>query len=167
MDFKFRLKNRVHSLYDYICILIVIVSIVPLNNDVLSSDINERGIPALRNFSPEEYGSNPMNWGMVRDHRGILYVANLSGVMEYDGVSWRKLDAPVGSWTLSVASDSAGTIYVGMFGDFGYLSPDSTLTIRTFSEKKTLITPFRESAVFLSYSKRNSSLFSRPINWIS
>jgi PAS domain S-box-containing protein len=45
--------------------------------------------------------------------------------MEYDGINWRKIATPVGSWTLSVAADSNGTIYVGMFGDFGYLAPDS------------------------------------------
>ena len=42
-----------------------------------------------------------MNWGSVRDNRGILYVANLSGILEYDGVSWRQIETPVGSWTLS------------------------------------------------------------------
>ena len=86
---------------------------------------NELGIPAIRNYSPEEYGENPMNWGIVSDHRGIIYIANLNGVLEFDGVSWRAIKTPKESWVLSIAVNSEGTVFAGAFGDFGYLAPDS------------------------------------------
>jgi len=88
------------------------------------SGLNELGIPAIVNYSPDDYQANPMNWGAVRDHRGILYVANLNGILEFDGVSWRLINMPRGAWVLSLDKDSSGTIYAGLFGDFGYLAPD-------------------------------------------
>ncbi|NIR46982.1 MAG: PAS domain S-box protein [Phycisphaerae bacterium] len=86
---------------------------------------NELGTPYIQNYSPEEYGENPMNWGMVQDNRGIIYVANLNGILEFDGVSWRVIKTPKETWVLSVAVDSTGTVFAGSFGDFGYLAPDS------------------------------------------
>ncbi len=85
----------------------------------------EVGMPAIRNYGPDEYGANPMNWGAVRDDRGIVYAANLNGILEFDGVSWRTIETPKGAWVLSLDRDSAGIIYAGLFGDFGYLAPDS------------------------------------------
>jgi len=40
-------------------------------------------------------------------------------------VSWRKITTTKGSWVLSLAKDGNGTVFVGAFGDFGYLSPDT------------------------------------------
>jgi signal transduction histidine kinase/DNA-binding response OmpR family regulator/ligand-binding sensor domain-containing protein len=85
----------------------------------------ETGIPAIRNFTPKEYGKDPHNYGIVQDKNGIVYIANLSGVVQYDGVSWRRIRMPKDSWVLSLAVDSLGRVYVGSVGDFGYLAPDS------------------------------------------
>lgn len=92
---------------------------------VISPVWNETGIPKIENYGPDEYGENPMNWGIVRDNRGVIYAANLNGILEFDGVSWRIIKTPKGGWVLSIAKDSAGTVYAGSFGDFGYLAPDS------------------------------------------
>jgi ligand-binding sensor domain-containing protein len=92
--------------------------------EVEKAEMNEKGIPYIKNYAPDDYGSNPMNWGAVRNDRGVLYIANLNGVLEFDGVSWRIIEMPKGSWTLSISKDSTGTIYAGLFGDFGYLAPD-------------------------------------------
>lgn len=94
---------------------------------------NETGIPYIENFRPDDYDANPMNWGIVRDNRGILYVANLNTILEFDGVSWRSIRVPKDSWVLSIACDSAGTIYAGLFGNFGYLAADSTGTLHFVS----------------------------------
>ena len=85
----------------------------------------EAGRPAIRNFTPKEYGEFPQNYAIVQDNRGMIYAANLSGVLEFDGVSWRKITTTKGSWVLSLAKDGNGTVFVGAFGDFGYLSPDT------------------------------------------
>jgi GAF domain-containing protein/CheY-like chemotaxis protein len=85
---------------------------------------NETGLPFIRNYSPKEYGGHPQNWAIVQDDRGIMYFGNGNCILEYDGVSWRKIFLPNKSTGRSLAIASDGRIYVGGIGDLGYLAPD-------------------------------------------
>ena len=81
------------------------------------------GFRFFRNFAPDEYGYSPQNWAVVQDSVGILYFGNQSGILEYDGVSWRLIELP--NWTArSLAVDARGVIYVGGSSEFGYLTKD-------------------------------------------
>jgi signal transduction histidine kinase/ligand-binding sensor domain-containing protein len=86
---------------------------------------NETGLPFIQNFSPKQYHGNTQNWAIVQDRRGLMYFGNNKGVLEYDGVNWRLIQLSNQSTARSLAIDSAGTIYVGGVGEFGYLAPDS------------------------------------------
>jgi len=86
--------------------------------------IAETGLPFLRNFTPQEYGAHGQNWAVVQDPRGVIYVANNSGILEYDGVRWRLIPVPNRSAIRSLAVDSRGRVYVGAKGELGYLAPD-------------------------------------------
>jgi serine phosphatase RsbU (regulator of sigma subunit)/ligand-binding sensor domain-containing protein len=84
------------------------------------------GFPAVRNYTPARYQAHGQNFGIAQDKRGMMYVANTSGILEHDGASWRTIATPNHSIVRSVACDTAtGRIYVGARGDFGYLQPDS------------------------------------------
>ena len=74
--------------------ILTINCVSAINPHNKSSFINENGIPRIINYSPEEYDANPMNWAMVEDDNGLLYVANLSCILQYDGVSWRLIILP-------------------------------------------------------------------------
>ena len=90
----------------------------------------ESGLPYIYNYSPKEYGGFIQNWSVIQDRRGIIYVANNDGLLEYDGVNWRRYeDNGKLRSILSLAIDSAGVIYVGTAEDFGYVMPDSLLTV--------------------------------------
>lgn len=80
-------------------------------------------IPFITNYSPVEYNAAPQNWALIQDERGILYIGNNEGVIEYDGISWQIIKTP--SAVRSLAKDSVGRIYVGVQGDFGYLEISS------------------------------------------
>ncbi|MCI0694461.1 ATP-binding protein [candidate division KSB1 bacterium] len=86
---------------------------------------HEAGMPFVRNYSPKEYGASAQNWAITQDTRGVLYFGNGSGVLEYDGVSWRLIALPNQSSVFSLAIDDSGSVYVGGYADFGYLAPDS------------------------------------------
>ena len=85
----------------------------------------ELGLPFLRNFSPKAYGAETQNWAFAQDARGVIYVANTGGVLEFDGLRWRLI--PIGNETIvrTLAVDAAGRVYVGAHGDLGYLEPDA------------------------------------------
>lgn len=92
--------------------------------------------PFIRNFPPEEYKANTQNWDIVQDQRGVMYFANSSGVLEYDGVSWELINTPPSIRSLCV--DSSGLIYAGSYGDFGCLQADSLGNIYYTSLKEKI-----------------------------
>ncbi|MCI4666573.1 MAG: ATP-binding protein [Bacteroidia bacterium] len=85
----------------------------------------EMGKPILHNYSPRDYMASSANYMAVQDRRGLMYFANLRGILEYDGAAWRIINLPSRSTVRSLATDSTGRVYVGAIGDFGYLNPDS------------------------------------------
>jgi signal transduction histidine kinase/ligand-binding sensor domain-containing protein len=87
----------------------------------------EQGAPyPNEHYSSEEYLQHPQNWDIAQDDRGIVYVANNNGVLEYDGERWRTISTTTKAFVRSLAVDSL--VYVGGTGDFGYLKGDSTHT---------------------------------------
>ncbi len=86
----------------------------------------ETGQPFLKYYSPKDYKSDLSNWCIVQDKRGVMYFGNEKGILEFDGVSWRKIEVPYNSAVRSMAMDSSGVIYVCASSDFGYLAPDSS-----------------------------------------
>ena len=90
---------------------------------------DELGLPfPSEHHAPTEYNQDPQNWDIVQDDRGLVYVANNDGVLQYDGERWRLIPTKTGTFVRSLAADSL--VYVGMKEDFGYLRPDSSGVLR-------------------------------------
>ncbi len=66
----------------------------------------------------------PQNFAITQDSRGIVYVGNSNGVLEFDGERWLliALDNREVVRSLAVANDDR--IYVGGYNAFGYLERD-------------------------------------------
>lgn len=84
----------------------------------------EYGQPFISNFSPLNYNGGPQNWCVAQDSKGIVYIGNSSGVLQYDGTSYRSIGSPNRSAIRSLAIDDRDVIYAGAKGDFGVLSPN-------------------------------------------
>ncbi|MCJ8271642.1 MAG: hybrid sensor histidine kinase/response regulator, partial [Psychrosphaera sp.] len=84
----------------------------------------EVGLPLLRTFSPKQYSAGTQNWAIVQDLRGVIYVGNNDGVLEFDGVRWRLIRVANNTTVRSLAVDAQGRVYVGAVGEIGYLQPD-------------------------------------------
>ncbi len=97
------------------------------------SSFDEAGRYYVENFAPEDYGEHPQNWAVIQDEKGLIYVANAGGVLEYDGVSWRMIHTSNRSPGRSLAIDAEGRVFVGASGDIGYLVPDAQGTMRYLS----------------------------------
>ncbi|MBF9255103.1 hypothetical protein I2I11_17525 [Pontibacter sp. 172403-2] len=96
------------------------------------------GNPFIQSFPPAAYQSNayissPQNWGIIQDNRGIMYVSNTSGVLEYDGISWRLVNGTGYEGHFRLAKNSDGRIFVGSNNNFGFLAPDSVGKIQFVS----------------------------------
>ncbi|UCH95008.1 MAG: response regulator [Candidatus Aminicenantes bacterium] len=82
------------------------------------------GCKYFKNYTPKEYGGQTQNWSILQDKRGIIYIGNQIGLLEFDGVSWRRIDLP-NDLVRSLAIDDTGIIYVGGKDEIGFLAPDS------------------------------------------
>lgn len=80
-------------------------------------------IPNITNYSPKLYDAGSENWAIIQDKRGVIYIGNSSGVLQYDGTRWELYPVKNMSIVRSLAIDDKGKIYVGAVGDFGYLKP--------------------------------------------
>ncbi|HEY8897290.1 MAG TPA: triple tyrosine motif-containing protein, partial [Niastella sp.] len=85
---------------------------------------NTIGIPDITNYFKQDYNAGRQNWNIAQDHRGIMYFANNSGLLSFDGTSWRTYPIPNATIVRSVAIDSVDRIYVGGQQEFGYFYPN-------------------------------------------
>jgi signal transduction histidine kinase/DNA-binding NarL/FixJ family response regulator len=92
----------------------------------------EIGAPFVVNYSPKDYNAHAENRVMVQDKRGILYIGNQNCLLEYDGSHWKTIKVP-GITVSALGLDAKGTIYVGTYNNFGYLSPNRTGEMRFVS----------------------------------
>ncbi|MFQ5675938.1 MAG: histidine kinase dimerization/phospho-acceptor domain-containing protein, partial [bacterium] len=97
----------------------------------------EAGLPYIQNFSPKDYQGGIQNFIIVQDHRGTMYIGNDSGVLIYDGVSWRLIEMPNQSAvrSLCVVKDR---IYVGAVGELGYIEADAKGRLQYTSLRKDI-----------------------------
>jgi serine phosphatase RsbU (regulator of sigma subunit) len=105
-----------------------------------TASTTELGVPFIANFSPRDYNASNQNWCVAQDQRGLIYVGNSRGVLEFDGVQWRLISLRNNAAALSIAINQDNTIFVGGKGDFGFLQPDSNGQL-TYTSLKPLLAP--------------------------
>ena len=70
----------------------IIIYLLILSSIITSESYpSDHGRPFVKNYSPKDYEGSAQNWAAVQDKRGVLYFANQAGVIEYDGVNWRRI----------------------------------------------------------------------------
>jgi len=97
----------------------------------------ETGLKYIKNYTPNDYNLLPQNFSIIQDQRGVIYVANREGLLEYDGVSWRLIPIP-NQTVRSLEVDDTGTIYIGGIDEFGYLVPGPNGNLRYLSLSEQL-----------------------------
>ncbi len=109
----------------YLSCILALAMWLPTN--LLSQAIDqERGAPFITHYPVKEYNGLQQNWAIVQDSKGLMYFGNQgSGVLQFDGVSWRQIPVPNGL-VRSLAIDENDRILVGGQNELGYLAPDST-----------------------------------------
>ena len=125
----------------------------------------ESGAPIMRQFLPQEYKAQGQNWALIQNRRGLMYVGNNDGVLEYDGERWRLIPIANQTTARSLCIDENDRIYVGAVGEIGYLDTDKVGTThyvsltsrlpfedRKFSEVwRCFVTP--KGVIFTSFQK--------------
>jgi signal transduction histidine kinase/CheY-like chemotaxis protein/ligand-binding sensor domain-containing protein len=81
------------------------------------------GLPFIQHYPPKTYRAHSENHAIAQDNRGILYVGNEHGLLEFDGSNWTRIAVP-GQRVVAIDTDSAGTVFVGSETNIGYLRTD-------------------------------------------
>lgn len=118
------------------------------------------GLPYIQNYSRLDYGGSSQVWAITQDYRGVMYFGNYEGVLEFDGVSWRKIQSINNSTIRSMDVDVNGVIYIGAKDDFGYLEPDSIGSLQYKSLAQQLPDSLRTFAdVWNTYTTKDGVFF--------
>lgn len=94
---------------------------------------SEAGNFILRTYTPKAYLASPQNWAVLEDTRGVMYFGNTDGLLEFDGVTWRRIALPNSKAVRSLALNTKGTVYVGGQNEIGMLAPDQSGAMRFVS----------------------------------
>ena len=76
-------------------------------------------LPPIENYSPKLYNAENQNWSISQSNDKLIYVANNSGLLEFNGSKWRLYPSPNNTILRSI-NVSNGKIYTGAYMDFGY-----------------------------------------------
>ncbi len=99
----------------------------------INAQIDTIGYPLVKNYSAFDYNGHYQNWYAVQDKSGIMYFANGSGIMTFDGVNWELLELPNQKTPRSLSITDSGKIYVAGDNLLGYLSVDSVNNLKYIS----------------------------------
>ncbi|MBD3165677.1 hypothetical protein GF324_03700 [bacterium] len=94
-----------------------------------------RGLPYVETYFPAQTGGWGQCFDALQDNRGVLLLADLHGLLTYDGENWNRIDHTDKIPPLSLAKGSSGTIYVGYSDDFGLLRTNEQRGYRFHSLK--------------------------------
>lgn len=141
--------------------VLMLLSLSLLLTTKLWAQPNSQGVPLVSNYPHEITLGGEQNWCITQDKRGIIYVGNNDkGILEYDGVEWRRIPVPNDPAIRSMVLGGDGRVYVGAVSEFGYLTPDAfgSMQYRSLSDSldKELY-PF--SAVWRIYSYQDKIYF--------
>ncbi len=86
------------------------------------------GKPFIHNYSLKEYKGHIQNWSLAQDSRGVMYIGNGDGILEFDGNNWRLIPitnskgSGFSMFYSNFQKREQDKIYVGAANEFGYLS---------------------------------------------
>ncbi|SDG97749.1 helix-turn-helix and ligand-binding sensor domain-containing protein [Winogradskyella thalassocola] len=121
---------------------------------VFSSDCYSQFSPNIHNFTLAEYKAGNQNWDISRADNGKVYVANNSGLLEYDGLVWKFHQLPNKTIVRSVLAVDE-IVYTGSYEEFGYWKKDEFGYLKYYSLSDTvldLISPNEEIWEIVSFN---------------
>lgn len=84
----------------------------------------------MQTYAPNVPGAAVQMFDITLDPTGVIYLANLGGVVSYDGAWWRRVEIGRTQNAFSVQADGRGKIGVGGVDEIGYLGADERGSMR-------------------------------------
>ncbi len=71
---------RFFGMFVWVCLFAIVIE---------QANAQENGKPFIHNYTVADYAASTQNWAIVQDKRGVMYIGNNDGILEYDGSEWR------------------------------------------------------------------------------
>ncbi|MFW6347324.1 MAG: hypothetical protein ACOC2C_01775, partial [Cyclonatronaceae bacterium] len=122
----------VHHIY---AIWLAILLCISVQSADLRAQQTQMGQAPVRFIPPAEYNEHAQNWDVTQAYDGMMYFANMHGLMIYDGYSWELKPLPSSVLSLHFSDDEQ--LYAGLTADFGILhqQPDGSLRYESLFER--------------------------------
>lgn len=104
-------------------------------------------LPPIVNFTPNQYKAENQNWAISQSNQKHIYVANSSGLLEYNGASWQLYPSTNNTIIRSVKAVN-NRIYTGSYMEFGYWSKNKFGKLSYISLSANLTFPLIEDEQF-------------------
>lgn len=101
-----------------------LIIILFLSVSAAAQNLNPSGIKPVQNFPPYIYRGSVQNWAVTQDSAGIMYFANNSGIMIYDGSEWQIIKMDNDATVRMVNYGNDNRVYVGAVSRLGFLYRD-------------------------------------------
>jgi hypothetical protein len=108
----------------------------------------------LSHYKPGNDNISYLSFDIKQDNNGILYFANRSGVLQFDGRTWMMV--PVNSGIYSLAVTTGGVVYAGGPSGFGKMGLNATNQLSYLSLSDSLP---KAKNIFAAYSINNAVYF--------
>ena len=141
-----------------LCILIL-----QLTLKTTAQTASEKGLPFITNYRYQDYNADGVNWCATEDNNGVMYFANQNGVLTFDGSEWELLK-PGGVRCVEKGAD--GKIYLGTFGNIGYMNPGKNGKLEFVSLKDKLPTKYQSFQEVWEIGRASTFLYFKTNNYI-
>ena len=113
---------------------------------MICSILQSQELPPIQIYQPELYGAESQNWAISQSQDNYIYVANNSGLLEFNGAKWQLHKSESGIIRSVKVIDSL--IYTGSYRAFGYWKKDDYSKLNYHSLSKELKINFLEEEEF-------------------
>ena len=114
--------------------------------------------PPIQNYTAKEYGGENQNWSISQSQEKYIYVANNSGLLEFNGAKWKLYPSPNNTIIRSVNVIDE-KIYTGSYMEFGVWQKNAVGILKYTSLSKTLKEPLIEEEFWNILNFENYILF--------
>ncbi|WP_291720061.1 SpoIIE family protein phosphatase [Bernardetia sp.] len=107
------------------------------------------GTPFIQNYDRKTYKDGSVIWTVIQDKQGKIYAATRDNLLQYDGVSWKKLKTSTAGGVRDIVLDEKGNLYIADDSDVGYMSADKNGKL-TYHSLSTLLPKEHQDLTFIT-----------------
>lgn len=113
----------------------------------------------IKSFNKQIYHADRQNWSVDSSSNGIIYFANTSGLIEYDGTTWQLNQLPNETILRAVKVYKDSIIYTSGYRELGYWKPDKYGELQYFSLSALAESNFTKNIEFWNIAATDSFVY--------